>query len=160
MTHARVQSLTQYSHFLMNIFIPIFVTLSNRTIFFALVTPIILWRFYHAIVNRKVYNISENILRISDKTIWIIYHFSFIILYVLEKLKLKTTPTSEAVIKYLGFIIIFCVLLGAIVDIIDVLYNIFHLIIKGLKIVFKKVEHFFQISRKIDDNKSHNEIGK
>lgn len=82
-THSKAQSITQYSYFLMNIFIPIFVTINNRVIFFILVTPIIIWRFYYTIINRKVYNLFENIIRISGKIVWIIYHFAFLFLYIL-----------------------------------------------------------------------------
>ena len=137
MSHARSHSIIQYSHFLMNIFIPIFVTLFNRTVFFVVVTPIIVWRFYYTLANRKVYNLFENFIALMNKTVWLVYHFSFLLLYVLERLKLKASATSAEVVKIFGFVVIFCVLVGAIVDIVDVAYTIMHLVIRGLKLFFE-----------------------
>jgi hypothetical protein len=68
---------------MLGVSISLMVTLNNTLIFFIFITPIILWRFYLSIKNRKYFNKFSNFIKFSNNIVWVIHHFSFIFLFLL-----------------------------------------------------------------------------
>lgn len=82
-----------------------------------------------------MFKLFQNIIIITHKFAWIVYHFSFMILFILQSIYYdKIDEKNKDIVKYLGLIIIFSFLLGVLVDLTEVVVNLTHFVLKGLNL--------------------------
>lgn len=83
-----------------------------------------------------MFKLFQNIIIITHKFAWIVYHFSFMILFTLQSVYYdKIDENNKDIVKYLGLVIIFSFLLGVLVDLTEVVVNLTHFVLKGFKFI-------------------------
>ena len=60
------------------------ISLQNKPAFFILITPVIIWKAVRFYRNRQFLSNSEKFFRFQSVVIWIVYHFTFVYLYICE----------------------------------------------------------------------------
>lgn len=89
------QLLEKFVDFWMTMWIPAFIVLRNKVLFFTMVTPFILWRFYRVIKYRHINSCFKNLLRFLSQTCWLTYHNTFLALWIIEIINSKTDDTAR-----------------------------------------------------------------
>lgn len=68
----------------MSFYIPFFILVQSPLIFFVFTTPLILKRIITTFSHRKVFSCYKNLIRFFTTLAWATYHFSFLVLYIIQ----------------------------------------------------------------------------
>lgn len=71
---------------LMFLAVPLFIVIQLQVLFFICTTPLILYKLYNVIVSYRFFTKFENMIRISNQILWLLFHMSFMLLYIVDRL--------------------------------------------------------------------------
>ena len=123
----KVENNDKISFYLFNLTVSLFVAFGNKTVFFAINTPILLWRTGYLIKNRQLFSGYDKFFRFQNTLIWLVYHFTFFFLFLSEvriENEDKMSLSQMSSFKISGYIIIFGILIGGFFDLLDFLISI------------------------------------
>ena len=113
-----------YLNYLMFLVIPVFIALRIKALFFLSVGILIAYVTFNLCKSRRVLTTFAFVTKMMTQTIWVLYHLSFLFLFVMELIDPEESPTMQSMIKIVGFIVIILILLGATIDILIAFINI------------------------------------
>lgn len=116
-------------------FIPVLIALGNKIAFFTIISPIIIFRFIHNSFKLKLKSnrTYKNILKLISTFCLTIYHMSFFAFYAIEIMMERNINYSEENLISIGFLSLFSILVGGIVEIFQFIIDFFVSIIKIIK---------------------------
>lgn len=103
---------------LLSILIPCLVVIGSEISFFIIVSFVLGCKLLAFVLYFKNIKIFGRILGMLQNIVWITFHLTYIIFYIIDILSSKGIIISEIFTKYLGFVAISCVLVGGLLNIV------------------------------------------
>ena len=100
---------------------PALVCLRSQYAFFIIISILLIAKIWVFLFQKRLFPRWKKILRGLMIAIYLIYHLAYMTLFVFQEMEVGTYPNILNGIKYLGFLIIFLILLGGVIEIFDFL---------------------------------------
>ena len=102
------------------------ISLQNKPAFFILITPIVIWKAVRFYRDRQFLSNCQLFFRFQNVVIWIVYHFTFLYLYIYEWIvdEDRSNISQSLIISWnnSGYVIIGCIVFGGLFNVIQFLF--------------------------------------